>query len=172
LVTTSKSQPDFNFDFHCLIALFYIKLFFLFFSFGVVRPLSKEKLPMGNDINLRIISAEKLHQKLGEANEIILIDTLPGDHFDTDATIYRADLDKGRSLSFDATRGRRIFLYVTKGALSVNAHQVNEGGQARIDIEDPLSFKAQENAEFILIDVPSCKGWGYSEETLRGRRRV
>lgn len=92
--------------------------------------------------------------------------------FHTDATIYRATLDKGRSLSFDATNGRRIFLYLTKGNLSVNAHQINEGGQARIDIEDPLSFEAQENAEFILIDVPSCKGWGYSEETLRGRRRL
>jgi len=92
--------------------------------------------------------------------------------FHTDATIYRANLDKGRSLSFDATGGRRIFLYLTKGDLSVNARQINEGGQARIDTEAPLSFEAQENAEFILIDVPSCKGWGYSEETLRGGRRV
>jgi hypothetical protein len=24
---------------------------------------------------------------------------------------------------------------------------------------------------FILIDVSSCKGWGYSEETLQGRRK-
>jgi hypothetical protein len=32
--------------------------------------------------------------------------------------------------------------------------------QARIDIEEPLTFHAEEDTEFILIDVPSCKGWG------------
>ena len=30
-------------------------------------------------------------------------------------------------------------------------------------------LKAVESAEFILIDVPSCKGWGYSREILRGK---
>ncbi|MBI5896492.1 MAG: pirin family protein [Desulfobacterales bacterium] len=89
--------------------------------------------------------------------------------FHTDATIYRAGLDKGRKLSFEATRGRRIFLYLTRGALSVSGQQVKENEQARIDSEDPLRFEADRNAEFILIDVPSCKGWGYSAETLRGR---
>lgn len=91
--------------------------------------------------------------------------------FHTDATIYRANLDEGRTLAFEATKGRRIFSYLTRGKLSVNGHRVDESGQARIDIEDPLNFEAHENTEFILIDVPSCKGWGYSEETLRGRRR-
>jgi len=36
---------------------------------------------MGNDTNLRKISAEKLHQKLRAADDIVLIHTLPGDHF-------------------------------------------------------------------------------------------
>ncbi|MBF0507849.1 MAG: pirin family protein [Deltaproteobacteria bacterium] len=89
----------------------------------------------------------------------------------TDATIYRADLDQDQELSFEATRGRRVFVYLTKGQLSINGRQVDEGGQARIDTEEPLNFEAYKDAEFILIDVPSCKGWGYSEETLRGMRR-
>ncbi|MBF0548931.1 MAG: pirin family protein [Deltaproteobacteria bacterium] len=88
-----------------------------------------------------------------------------------DATIYRADLDKDQELSFEATRGRRIFVYLTKGMLAINGRQVEEGGQARIDTEAPLNFEAYKDADFILIDVPSCKGWGYSEETLRGMRR-
>ncbi|MBF0524847.1 MAG: pirin family protein [Deltaproteobacteria bacterium] len=91
--------------------------------------------------------------------------------FHTDATIYRADLDQDQKLSFEATRGRRIFVYLTKGKLSINGRQVDQGGQARIDTEEPLNFEANKDADFILIDVPSCKGWGYSEETLRGMRR-
>ncbi len=91
--------------------------------------------------------------------------------FHTDATIYRAGLDRGQTLSFEATKGRRVFVYLTGGKLSVNGHRVDENGQARIDTEESLRFEAYEDAEFILIDVPSCKGWGYSEETLRGARR-
>ena len=91
--------------------------------------------------------------------------------FHTDATIYRADLDRGRALSFEATKGRRIFVYLTNGKLSVDGHHIDVNEQARIDTEDPLRFEAGEDAGFILIDVPSCKGWGYSEKTLRGMRR-
>jgi hypothetical protein len=43
--------------------------------------------------------------------------------------------------------------------------------QARIDIDEPLVLKADEQADFILIDVPSCKGWGYSAETLQGQKK-
>jgi len=43
--------------------------------------------------------------------------------------------------------------------------------QARIDLEEILSFKFYENTEFILIDVPSCKGWGYDKNVLKGLRR-
>jgi hypothetical protein len=31
---------------------------------------------------------------------------------------------------------------------------------------------SDEQADFVLIDVPSCKGWGYSAETLRGPKEV
>ena len=29
---------------------------------------------------------------------------------------------------------------------------------------------AEQDSELILIDVPSCKGWGYSTDTLKGRK--
>jgi hypothetical protein len=43
--------------------------------------------------------------------------------------------------------------------------------QARVDTEKPLCLAAGADAEFILIDVPSCKGWGYSDRTLRGEKK-
>ncbi|MDX1765263.1 MAG: pirin family protein [bacterium] len=91
--------------------------------------------------------------------------------FHTDATIYRCDLEQDRSVVFDATEGRRIFLYVTKGALLADEQEVEQNDQARIDTDNPLRLRALASAGFLLIDVPSCKGWGYSEETLQGTKR-
>lgn len=90
--------------------------------------------------------------------------------FNSDATIYRCQLDGGRKLSFDNTHGRRIFIYLTTGELAVDGHPIHKGDQARIDTDAPLSLQAHQDAAFILIDVPSCKGWGYSEKTLHGAR--
>ena len=90
--------------------------------------------------------------------------------FHTDATIYRCELDKGMEVDLKNTASRRIFVYLTKGRLSANGNWMASKDQARIDIEDPLVLKTNEQADFILIDVPSCKGWGYSAETLRGQK--
>jgi hypothetical protein len=60
---------------------------------------------------------------------------------------------------------------VTKGFLSVNGQQIGEADQARVDVEKPMVLAAKQDAEFILIDVPSCKGWGYSDETLGGGKK-
>jgi len=97
---------------------------------------------------------------------------LPGTvTFHTDATIYRCELEKGIEVSLKDTTGRRIFVYLTKGRLSANGNWMDSKDQARIDIDEPLVLKADEQADFILIDVPSCKGWGYSAETLQGQKK-
>ncbi len=88
--------------------------------------------------------------------------------FHTDATIYRCDLDAGKRVTFGRTAGRRIFVYLTDGQLTLNGQTVEKNDQGRIDIDEPLEIGATRDAAFILIDVPSCKGWGYSAKTLRG----
>lgn len=91
--------------------------------------------------------------------------------FHTDAAIYRGELEPGREAMFAPTAGRRVFVYAITGTLTINAHTLQAGDQARIDAEDALAIKAITAAAFILIDVPSCKGWGYDPATLRGARR-
>ena len=91
--------------------------------------------------------------------------------FYTAATIYRCDLKKNKNVVHMATEGRRILLYVTKGEVNANGTTVSEKYQARIDIDEPLKLSARESAEFILINVPSCKGWGYSADTLKGKSK-
>jgi redox-sensitive bicupin YhaK (pirin superfamily) len=70
-----------------------------------------------------------------------------------DATIFRSDLDKGRSLAFGGT-GRRAFVYMTAGSLSINGTVLGEGDQGRIEVNDPLSMEALEDSRFVFIDLP------------------
>ncbi|MBU0754472.1 MAG: pirin family protein [Planctomycetes bacterium] len=91
--------------------------------------------------------------------------------FHTDATIYRCTLEAGKEITHKATTGRRIFTYMISGEITVNNEKLEAGDQARIDIDQLLVLKARIPSSLILIDVPSCKGWGYSDETLKGYKR-
>ena len=91
--------------------------------------------------------------------------------FHTDATIYRSCLDSGRALVCERAAGRRIFIYLTSGRLSLDSDTLEKNDQARIDAEKPIELRALADSELILIDVPSCKGWGYDGKTLRGAKK-
>ncbi|MEK6201296.1 MAG: hypothetical protein N2A40_02595, partial [Desulfobulbaceae bacterium] len=91
--------------------------------------------------------------------------------FHTDATIYRSNLGAGKEVTHKATTDRRIFIYLTDGHLSVNGQELVAKDQARVDIHETLVLKAQECSDFILIDVPSGQGLGYSPEILKERSK-
>jgi redox-sensitive bicupin YhaK (pirin superfamily) len=90
--------------------------------------------------------------------------------FHSSATIYRAELDAGRAISYETTEERQIFLYLTSGSLVVNRNRLLPKYQARIDLEKNLMLQAEKKSDFILIDLPSCRGWGYDQNTLQGAR--
>jgi quercetin 2,3-dioxygenase len=70
-----------------------------------------------------------------------------------------------------ATNGtRRVFVYLTEGELIVDGARLYAKDQGRIDAEAPLTLTAHTDTRFVLIDVPSCRGWGYDQATLRGTR--
>ncbi|HPQ39724.1 MAG TPA: pirin family protein [bacterium] len=91
--------------------------------------------------------------------------------FHTDATIYRCELESGKRVMHEETAGRRLFIYVSDGEINADGERLMKNDQARIDMDAPLAIETQPGGEFVLIDVPSCKGWGYSEKTLRGQRK-
>ena len=91
--------------------------------------------------------------------------------FHTDATIYRCSLEAGKEAVHKTTAGRRIFIYLAEGQITANGETLKSKDQARIDTDAPLVLKAQQQSELILINVPSCKGWGYSSETLKGQKK-
>jgi redox-sensitive bicupin YhaK (pirin superfamily) len=90
--------------------------------------------------------------------------------FHTNATIYLANLDEGKDVNYKTTQSRRIFVYVTSGEININNQKLSEKDQVRIDLEDIIQIKALKPSSLILIDVPSCKGWGYDSNTLKGKR--
>src|SRR5713101_428210 len=83
--------------------------------------------------------------------------------FHTDATIYLSELEAHHSLTFEADGSRRVFLYITDGDVEALGEQLHPQDQARIDPEAPLTLTARSAASFVLIDVPSCRGWGYDQ---------
>ena len=90
--------------------------------------------------------------------------------FHTYATIYRCDLDARQKIDFSVNESRRVFLYLASGSLGLNDQKLEAEDQARIDLEKDLELRADMDSSFVLIGVPSCKGWGYDEKTLRGSK--
>jgi len=86
--------------------------------------------------------------------------------FFSDATIYRADIDRDEEISFSTEDYRRIFLYLTGGSLEVKGEKLDREEQARIDPVKELTLKALEDCSLILIDLPTSIGFGYDEKTL------
>jgi redox-sensitive bicupin YhaK (pirin superfamily) len=91
--------------------------------------------------------------------------------FHTDATIFRSHLESGKSIGYLVPESRRVLIYVTAGDLQLNDQRLITNDQARIDLESKLLMAANAPTDLILIDVPSCKGWGYDRQTLKGERK-
>ena len=73
--------------------------------------------------------------------------------FHTDATIYRSRLEAGRRLEHATRPDRSLFVYLTSGNLRVNGELLTTKDQARLDGVETLALAADQDADFILIDV-------------------
>ena len=71
-----------------------------------------------------------------------------------DAAIYRCDLDAGNCVTIESNSRRKIFIYVTSGALALEDEILHAKDQARTTAEQSFVIMAKERADFILIDIP------------------
>ncbi|MFP3390004.1 pirin family protein [Brevibacillus sp. SIMBA_040] len=72
-----------------------------------------------------------------------------------DMTIYLSRLEPATTVSFSQKAGRRTFLFVIEGSLSVNEQAMGTRDSARIEAETSLTITAAEEAAFfMLIDLP------------------
>ena len=73
---------------------------------------------------------------------------------DQDATISVTALNAGQAVVHKSRPGRKAYVFVMAGELSLNGTPLNAGDQARIADEPELNLKAEEDAELILLDLP------------------
>jgi len=73
--------------------------------------------------------------------------------FHTNAAIYRSLLDARRQLEHRTSPHRKLFVYLTSGRLQVNGEVLAARDQARLDGVERLELKADQDTDFILIDV-------------------
>ncbi len=73
---------------------------------------------------------------------------------DQDATIHVAALKAGQAVVHKSRAGRKAYVFVISGELSLNGTPVKGGDQARIADEPELNLKALKDGEVILLDLP------------------
>ena len=85
--------------------------------------------------------------------------------FHTDATVSVGSLEAHRSVTHATNGTWRVFVYLTEGELAVDGARLSTTDQGRIDAEAPLTLTAHQDTRWVLIDVSSCRGWGYDQAT-------
>ena len=70
-----------------------------------------------------------------------------------DASIYAARIEAGDSITFPVIAGRRAYLQVAAGSVSLNGYPLKEGDGAAITGEDSLMLETGDSAEILLFDL-------------------
>ncbi|MFX3622679.1 MAG: pirin family protein [Ectobacillus sp.] len=76
-------------------------------------------------------------------------------HIHQDVTIYLSELERGKELIFKQEQNRRIFMFSIEGEILLNGtDRLGKRDSARITNVHELHIKANEDATFMLIDLP------------------
>ncbi len=73
----------------------------------------------------------------------------------TTAGLYRAAMDRGKTISHEISPGTKVFVYLINGSVDINGHEISQNDQARISNIDRLEITATDNADLVLIEVPA-----------------
>ena len=70
-----------------------------------------------------------------------------------DARLYAGTIDTNKPVTFENTPGRRCYVHVVKGAVTVNGIALARGDGARIVEEHALEIVGREKSEILLFDL-------------------
>ncbi len=71
-----------------------------------------------------------------------------------DACLYAGLLDAGESAQLELAKGRKGWLHMARGSLTLNGMSFGPGDGAAIDAESTLHFEGVHAAEFVFFDLP------------------
>lgn len=70
-----------------------------------------------------------------------------------DAEIYAAEIGDGDKITYDIRPGRRLWLQIVRGIVSLNGDELREGDGARIHNEPRIELDTAYRGEFLLFDL-------------------
>lgn len=73
-------------------------------------------------------------------------------HVQQDALVYAANLDGDEQIQYDPKPGRKLWLQMAAGSLTLNGEVLNEGDGAALDARS-IILEAGQNADFLLFDL-------------------
>ena len=69
-----------------------------------------------------------------------------------DASVYAALVDGGERIQQELSPGRRAYVHVARGEVTLNGQRLHAGDGAKVADETTLSFSEGRNAELLLFD--------------------
>jgi len=71
-----------------------------------------------------------------------------------DVRLYSSLMTAGKGATLDLETGRHAWIQVVRGALDINEKILGSGDGAAVSDESRLNFKATEESEFLVFDLP------------------
>lgn len=111
-----------------------------------------DKKGLAPSYDQKTFSASHWHNKL-----TLVASSKPGQQavkLNSEASVFRATLEQGLQVAFDPDSSHCQFIYIINGHVRVNTVRAGERDQVRIEGENQIVITAQQDSDFILIDVP------------------
>lgn len=107
-------------------------------------------------------------QRRGELCLVASSDARMGSlHLQADALVYSSLLERGHHVVHDLALGRSAWLHLVAGEVTLGDAVLSTGDGAGISGERPISFRAQEESEVLLLDLPGGLGSAPIDERAR-----
>lgn len=78
-------------------------------------------------------------------------------YMNSNTTVYWSNLREEKEIEFKTFPIRNTFVYVKEGTIFINGTRLGPNDQARLTDEHVLQIKAENDAQFILIDLPATE---------------
>jgi redox-sensitive bicupin YhaK (pirin superfamily) len=102
-------------------------------------------------------SYEQRHFDFTEKNKLTLLVAHKGNgclSMSSKSSIYHGNFEQNRKISYTPAPGRKLFIYITYGEITINNEHFTKSDQGRIEGEMNLQIQSLTDTEFVLIDIP------------------
>ncbi len=114
-----------------------------------IFPRERGQMPSHAEV---IIGRRPLNELVAVVSGQNKVEAIP---MNADATVYLGSLEAYQMIDYQMRPDRSVFVYLTRGTLTINGIVCETGDQARIAKESEFMLGAINHSEFVLVDVPT-----------------